>query len=419
MSTEKQFIRSERAHFMCPNMHFGILAKIRAKTDMQKIKDSLDRMAKAHPFLRSRIKYESDHKNLYYEIQDDSTIELFEKTDCSSIWEDYRKISETEWDVFAHGLLKVIVYPIGQEMSLLFVSHHLLGDGRCLLELVDEFTKLYVQNVEPDFVEERLITSIEELPENSNLTGISRYLVRSMNKKWRKEKTAVTYKEYTEFSNQFVKNNPVDHIIKSVEPQKLRRMKTECKKNQITLNDLLMAKAYIGLSTKKIIIAADVRDKISCYNKGACGNYATAMGIVLKGKQKDVIKTAKEVHNQVKNHMESNRKLMLILACYLNMDAGLIDAAAIATLGEFESKAARFVGASMFGYLKRDGISITNLGHIQNPHIIEATFIPPASPATIQTIGVLTVNDHMQLCSSYYEHAVSKKVVRRQLDFMS
>lgn len=28
---DKQYILTERAHFMCPNMHFGIKAKIPAK----------------------------------------------------------------------------------------------------------------------------------------------------------------------------------------------------------------------------------------------------------------------------------------------------------------------------------------------------------------------------------------------------
>lgn len=83
-----------------------------------------------------------------------------------------------------------------------------------------------------------------------------------------------------------------------------------------------------------------------------------------------------------------------------------------------KSKAAKFVGANMFGYEKRDGISITNLGSIHNPNIKEAIFIPPALPATIQTLGVLTVNDKMQLCSGYYEKAISGEEVKAQLSML-
>ena len=42
--------------------------------------------------------------------------------------------------------------------------------------------------------------------------------------------------------------------------------------------------------------------------------------------------------------MKHNRKLMLVLACYFNLEPTLLDAAAIAGMGGFESKAAEFVG---------------------------------------------------------------------------
>lgn len=47
-----------------------------------------------------------------------------------------------------------------------------------------------------------------------------------------------------------------------------------------------------------------------------------------------------------------------------------------------------------------------------------AMFIPPASPAIIQTIGVLTVNGTMQLCSSYYSNTISKSIIKEQLKSM-
>lgn len=418
MSMEKQWIRSERAHFMCPNMHFGILAHIKAKADMQKIEHSFDVMSKAHPFLRSMIKLESDHTNMYYDIGTKSSIQLCEKKSIAIMWEDYGKVGAKEWNVFENGLLKVFVYPMDEEMNMLFISHHLLVDGRGLLELVNEFVQLYIDKIEPVYSPERLISGMDDLPANSDLTGISKYLVRNLNKKWRKEKTFVTYEEYAKFADQFVENNPVSHEIKAVDEQTLISMKAYCKDNNITMNDLLMAKMYLAMDVKKIIIAADVRNKIKGYHKGACGNYATAMGIVSKKRTTDVLAKAKDVHRQVKLYTKDNQKLMLILSCYLNMDQNLIDAAAIATLGEFKSKTAKFVGANMFGYQKRDGVSITNLGRIQNSNIIEATFIPPASPAMIQTIGVLTVNDRMQLCSSYYEHAIPAEKVKIQLNVL-
>lgn len=415
---ERQYVYTERAHFMCPNMHFGIIANVKAKYNNQKVNYSCDIMAKAHPFLRSIIKYEDGSERLYYKILEKSMIEINIRESEETLWEDYKGVSTKEWNVLENGLLKIFIYPIGEMMKILFIAHHLLGDGRCLLELVNEFVNLYAQSIESDYAPERLIQNIEDLPYKSELTGVSKYLVKRLNKKWIKEKKSVTYEEYSRFADKFVKENPVSHEIVKLDEERVQLMKKCCKDSEITINDFLMSKLYIGMKTQKVIIAADIRSKLSCYHKGACGNYATAMGIVCKNKNTDVFKKAKEIHKLVQIHMESNKKLMLVLACYLNMEQGLIDATAIATLGGFESKAANFVGSNMFGYLKRDGVSITNLGAISNNNIIEATFIPPVSPATIQTIGVLTVNNKMNLCSSYYKNSRFPIDVKNQLDML-
>ena len=166
------------------------------------------------------------------------------------------------------------------------------------------------------------------------------------------------------------------------------------------MNDLLMAHMYVKTGTEKIIIAADIRNMLSKYRKGTLGNYSTAMGICCKSKSTDVIEKAKEVHKLVQKHMKNNRALMLVLACYFEMAPTLLDAAAISALGGFESKAGKFVGGGMFGFTQPKSYSITNLGKVKNNNIKSFMFIPPASPAAKLTLGVVTLNGTMKVCSS-------------------
>lgn len=91
---------------------------------------------------------------------------------------------------------------------------------------------------------------------------------------------------------------------------------------------------------------------------------------------------------------------MLVLACYFAMEPTLIDAVAISSLGNFNSKAGKFAGDNMFGYALRNGHSITNLGKMESDSISEGFFIPPASPATRKTWGVLTVNGNMRIAEA-------------------
>lgn len=101
--------------------------------------------------------------------------------------------------------------------------------------------------------------------------------------------------------------------------------------------------------TNKVVIAADIRNDLSCYNENALGNYATGFGVVVKNKETDVWITASAVSKKIKKIRSNPRNSMIVLACYFRMNLELIDAVAISTFGGFKSKAGRFVGSKMYG----------------------------------------------------------------------
>lgn len=400
---KRQYLITERAHFMCPNMHFGMLMEIEKEYHKANVEATLNRMAEAHPFLKCLIAYENGTKQLYYKVTDLSKIDLVIKENISSLWVDYKNVSKQDWNVFENGLLKVYIYPQKPGMTMLFIAHHLLVDGRGLLEIAQEFANDYMGAIAPVYVEEALLESIDDLPQKSSLSGISKMLVNLANRQWEKENHAVSYEQYKRFVEEYSKKHPVEYGTYEVDDTIVAQMTQLCKMNGFSMNDLLMAHMYVQTGTEKIIIAADIRNIVSKYRKGALGNYSTAMGIHCKSKTTDVVEKAKEVHKLVQKHLKNNRKLMLVLACYFQMTPTLLDAAAISALGGFESKAGKFVGGSMFGFRQPKSYSITNLGKVLNDNIKSIMFIPPASPATKLTLGVVTLNGTMKACSSRNE----------------
>ena len=94
-------------------------------------------------------------------------------------------------------------------------------------------------------------------------------------------------------------------------------------------------------NTNKVVIAADIRNQTKCYRQGAMGNYSTAFSVSVKKNEKNIIPLAKRVASQVINICMHPQKEMLVLACYIHMQPELIDAVAISTLGNFESKAGK------------------------------------------------------------------------------
>ena len=396
----RQYIISERAHLMCPNMQFGICAKINAPFDEGKINSALNELQGAHPFLKSVIAAEEDTKRLFYDVRQTLELKCAIKSDFSHFSEDYSALVSQGWNVFEEGLLKVVAYPCEGNFQILFFCHHLLCDGRGLLGLAAEFADLYVGGKKPAAAPERLMQSKADLPQKGELSLINRLIINGANRRWKKESRAVSYDEYLLFEREFIKANPVTIETETKNSEEIAQIVKICKENEVSVNDWLIAKMMLEEGAKRVVIAADIRKKLSCYNSGALGNYATAAGIESGGRTGDLMTMAKAESKQVSKKLSDDKGLMLILACYFAMEPQLIDAAAISVLGDFESKAGKFIGSAILGYDKRAGYSITNLGKIESESMSEAMFIPPASPANKKTVGVLTVNGAMKICTA-------------------
>lgn len=400
MKSVKNYVYTERAHFMCPNMHFGIMAKIESNYDEGQLRKSIDTLQKAHPFLQSLIAEETDTGRFYYQIQDDLNIPVMVKEEVALWQQDYEEISVRGWNVKKECLLKIVVYPKGNEFQILFIAHHLLCDGRGLLQLAEEFAEYYANGVMPQFAPERLIQGLNDLPQNSDLPLISKLIIGDANRRWKKEGQQVMYEEYSVFERDYIQKHKIKREIFTVCNQELEEIQALCKQHSVTVNDWLIAKMMLEDNINKVVIAADIRNQTKCYKQGAMGNYSTAFSVSVRKNEGNVISLAKRVASQVINICQHPQKEMLVLACYIHMQPELIDAIAISTLGDFKSKAGTFVGKNMFGYGSQNGYSITNLGKIQSNIITEAIFIPPASPANKKIWGVLTVNNHMKICTS-------------------
>ena len=396
---EKKYLYTERAHYMCPNMHFGIVAEIGVEFDVNRIIKSIDVLKSAHPLMRSLIAEEQGSARIYYEEQSQLEIPVTIKKANDDWQTDYEAVSSAGWNVQKEALLKVFAYPSESGTRVLFITHHLLCDGRGLLQLMQEFADLYVNDVKPHPVDERLMESFDDLPSGSDLGFISKVLIKYANKKWRKEGHKVSYEDYLKFELEHDSKQDIKREIRNIDEEELDTLLDLCRESGVSLNDYLVAKMMIDEGTDKVVIASDIRNEIKNYKEGALGNYATAFGVVVKKKRSEIMELAKAVDHEVKSIISKPDKEMLVLSCYFNMDPELLDAIAISTLGGFESKAGRFVGSKMFGYEKRDGHCITNLGRVESRVISEGIFIPPASPANRKAWGVLTINKKMRICS--------------------
>lgn len=399
-----EFVYTERAHLMCPRMYFGIVSTVNEIYNEKKIKESIDTLCEAHPFLKALLGYGPKTNLYFYRITEDPKVELIltqKEADPDEILQTYEKLTSREWNLFEEGMLKVVAWKKGEQTVFLLVFNHLLADGRGALGLTYELAERFAYEYWPQIAPERLISPQYQFREDAKMPWLSQTLVNNANEDWMYEdRKPLSYEEYREIANRFLAKDQVKYSIREIDPQTVSEMLEGCHNHSVTMNDLLLAEMFLEEGTDKIIMAKDIRKEFDFIYPGSLGNYSTAFSVGVKLKPKDKFKLAKVVHRKVQDIIQDPQRLYLVLQCYRELDPGLLDAAFPAAIGEFKSKAAKFIGKRFFGFASPKGYSITNLGKLDCDCIETAYFIPPASPAVKKTWGVLTVNGKMTICIS-------------------
>lgn len=381
--------------------------------DENRLQKSVKQLSVIHPFLSCFIKEESGH--LWYELTKEAQVKITICSGESDYLSDYQKALSYHWNIYEEGLLKVFVYPKREGFELMLVIHHLLCDGRASMQLLEDLVQIYSGYELSEIREPQLISSIKDLPNGSDLTGIPLWYVKHLNEQWRKEQKCVSYQEYQTFLSSYTLKHPIGLACSTVNEEKLKNIVMKCRKNNVTVNSLILSALHLVTGQVKFCIGVDVRKKLSCYREKALGNYASGITVRCpKGKSKNCYAIAARLGKHINISLHSNAKEMIILACYLHMDESLIDAMVIASKDYFPSKVAKQAG-NMLGYGKQKGFGVTNLGKYQIEGVEDVVFLPPMSPANEQTIGIVTVNGKMNLCDAYDETIKSKEEIQTML----
>ncbi|MBR6322804.1 MAG: hypothetical protein IKR59_08040, partial [Lachnospiraceae bacterium] len=222
-----EYIFTERAHLMCPHMHFGIALAVNQPYDEAKIRKAAEDLSAAHPFLSAFLGFEPGTNAYYYDVTDGSKTEiLFMQQEISGIgapevMEEYQKLTCRDWNLFEEGMLKIAAWKAAEKTCFLMVFHHLLADGRGALRLSEELADDYAFGIVPKAVPEKLISSADDFPKDSRLPFISRLLVKKANKDWKKENRTLSYGEYHAFADDFLRKDPVKYSLDTLSSDEL------------------------------------------------------------------------------------------------------------------------------------------------------------------------------------------------------
>ena len=293
--------------------------------------------------------------------------------------------------------------------KIIFLMHHLGGDGKSLLYFIETFMKC-LTGTKCDRVPFCHAT-LDSIPRGGKLPFYYNALIRIWNRRWVKQRRVFTYADMNDSYEAFWNRKNTRVEIRKYEKDELERLLKSAKDAGVSLTSYLITKMTREAGRRVDVgLAADARtDGNKCM-----GNQVTGTSITIDyDEDRSFGENAKKVQELLRKKLENDKRKFLALSFMGRLDPTLRDALNLERAGyyhsEFTSKVAEYLG---FGSKIRD-ISITNLTRADIPlvygeHEIEdIVFIPPVVSYAKNVIGIVTTGDVMTVTRHIYDKCYS------------
>ena len=281
--------------------------------------------------------------------------------------------------------------------GIIFLMHHLGGDGKSLLYFIESFLSIYAGE-EINYVPFANLP-VSALPEDSGMLYLYRSFVKFWNKRWAKIKRVFTYADMDEAYGYFWKTHKTKTVVDEYGEDTLKDFLAKSKEAGCSLTSYLVALWIKDMSFKADVgFAVDGRLTVS----RNMGNFATGIHISYRYNNRlSVGENAVKINKLMKKNLDDPKTRYSVLHFIGSIDPTLIDTLSLESAGTYHTRTTSIFAEVMnYGKMKKD-LSITNLmrsdirteyGEIR---ISDIAFVPPVVSYGKNLIGIITVNDRM------------------------
>ncbi len=390
-------IDTERVDLFDVNIVITMRVSLDNKVSFEDAKRAFDKAVSLHEVLNSKVVIEDSGEAFY--VDNDEPQNSIAVTDLSLeelILENERKRFKVDKGEFIRAFVS--------SDGLVFMMHHLGGDGKSLLYFIETFMKC-LSGEECEYLPFRSL-GLSDLPKESKLPFYYELLSNSWNRKWQKEKKVFSFADLDNAYSGFWKDRKTKVELKHYSKDELGILVKNAKNAGVSLTAYLITDLI-----KDTDAAMDVGLAVDGRQDGnrSMGNQATGISVKYRyDKRKSFEDNARAVFEAMRKKLDDTRSRYLVLQFMGLLDPTLKDSLNLVHAGCFESKTASKV-ADLLGYGdKVKDISITNLtrADIQldygDLHINEIAFVPPVVSYAKNVIGIVTTGDVMTVARHIY-----------------
>ena len=282
------------------------------------------------------------------------------------------------------------------KMKMCFLMHHLGGDGKSLCYFIEAFLKCL--NGEKCEYRRAVFLTGETLPD-VKLPFWASWLIKSYNRKWRKERRVFGFDDMDAAYRKFWQTHKTAVRNEITESAELRRKLNECKAGGIGFTSYTIAEMVRDIPREQDVgLAVDGR----LDGNRTMSNQATGISVKYRyNRSRTLLQNAAAIDGMMKKKLRNIGYKYFVLRFMSGFDPTLTDAVNLEFAGYFHSetsaKLARLLG---YGQNTKD-ISITNLTRLDIPAeygkyaVTDLIFVPPVVSYGKNIIGMVTVGDHL------------------------
>lgn len=393
---EKAYIDKERTWVFSPVNNIAIKVEIKGNVLEDQLKEAMKETVNHYDMLHQKIVLDKEG-NAYYQKS-----ELFEPVikPIKNDWKETAKEQESLPFAIDQGeFIRFFYSKTETGMTVLIIAHHIAGDGISFTYFVQDIMRsLSGAKIEYKKLE---LFSLEDLPEETKLRAPITWLIRYMNRKWKKTGKKFDFSEYYNMYHKVWNNRETDIYTYYIEDEIYDSICRYSKENKITINTMITT-ALIRASGElcDVGMAASVREK----GFTGMGNYATGISVKYQYNEKiNFVKNARIVQKMIYSKLNDPAKRFFLLQFMRSIEPTLIDAIYFNACSDYKNKTAETF-SKMFGYNGNPkGISITNLTKLPIEtkygayEISDFVFVPPLVLNARRIIGIASIGKKMVL----------------------
>lgn len=308
-------------------------------------------------------------------------------------------------------------------MALLIIAHHIAGDGISFTYFVQDI----LRSISGDKMEYKKLElfNMDSLPREARLRAPVTWLIKYMNKKWRRTGRKFDFHDYYKMYDQYWNNRETLIYTDILEDEIYDSVYSYSKENRITINSMITT-AFIRASSElcDVGMAASIREKGFI----GMGNYATGISVKYQYNEKNSFaENARIVQKLIQDKLNDASKRYFLLQFMRSIEPTLIDAIYFNSCSDYNNKTAETF-SNMFGYNGNPkGISITNLTKLPietkygDFEIEDFIFVPPLVLNAKRIIGIATLEKRMVISlhiNGDDEAEVHRKFFRKGMEYL-